>query len=754
MSDTIPNYIDYSAENYTKENRKKWAEHPYGTAPIKYGYFSDRRVSDYETYLPHRRAGRYGAQNENLSQNERTPLLTKPLPTIQEINISNLAPREKTAKLAETLQAMAEMATDKADNAWDAIWTARHPATPRPAAAAATAAAARAQPDGDQQHELEQWKELEKIAIKARMAAKEAAYIAAEVARTAKWYRTAAEAEQVRQATEQKIVNERLQNTQLEELLNKATTDKEQALAQITGNIFTHDNPYARYGFANINWNEGDFIINLDNLLAEKGVAQAQLQGQNQAQPATHSLKFGLVGCHGVDGILWGEDGLFSGYALPPTSHRALKQIGTQLSNSQSHQFNFLLGDNFYHFGTTDPRSKQFSTCFHRVFKNVPAFAILGNHDYNMHGQEKGPLGVFRAPHPRMRKIYRAMCQVYHSYIANRDHDTLTNEFPHQWNMPFRYYALVSVETNTVFICIDSNTLPFDKVQQEWLYKTYRLLSSSRSNTPDGTHTSKPRNMILVSHHPLEYYGERASKPDEWKKYVQKDLQSQGFPQEPELYYYTEAAGGAVNAIKIQNPLSGGNELDKNKTIGHYLKCFLEQNHLVFSVIFAAHEHLLAYEKIRMYYRGRNIEQIYTHQFISGAGGADLEALTHETLTSDQRTFAADQRFFRVYHKEGNNPYQVKYGYMSTKLNHQKLEVTVHKIEAALAAAVETITIDFSQNGEVRFTQPAATLAPAALVTAAPMQPGRMVGIGLSGDLHTLTVQDPYQQGVNSSDEE
>lgn len=726
MSDIIPNYIDYSAENYSEANRKLWAEHPYGTVPIKYGYFSNRTFSDYEAYLPHRRPRRPAAAAQpHASNNERTPLLggqrTQSLETIER---SRLAPREKTAKIAEFLQQEADDATQAANAAWQRLWEARHRPQAAGASLLAPAAAAAAPSDDDEVQRVEipnedptlaDWKQLEKNAIRARFAAKDAIYIATEVASTAKWYRTATGADQVRLATERKIQQEHSNDPLYqvgpngpalkEENLNNVVARKEEALAHITGNIFTHDNPYARYGFSNLNWNEGDFVINLDLMLDEKW--QTPTGAADPRLTENPSYTFGLVGCHGVDGIVWGEDGLFSGYALPPTSHTALKKIGTQLSDRTKYLFNFLLGDNFYHFGTTDPRSKQFTTCFHRFFKNVPAYAILGNHDYNMHGQAKGPLGIFKAPHPRMRKIYRAMCQVYHSYIANWDHDTLINEFPHQWNMPFRYYSLVSLKTNTVFICIDSNTLPFDTVQQEWLCKTYHRLKQATNGAA--------RNMILVSHHPLEYYGERAIKPNEWKKYVQDDLRSQRFPQEPKLYRYTHAANGdgsinITDTIQIENPVFGAQELNQNKTIGHYLKYFLEQNNLVFSVIFAAHEHLLAYEKIHMHYTSTHVTNHTIHQFVSGAGGADLEALTDVALQTAKRNYnRGAEPALRVYHKEGIGQARVKYGYMSATLDRNTLQVTVYKIEPD--EALETITMRFDQIGNVRFSAGAGTIA-------------------------------------------
>lgn len=693
MSDTIPNYIDYSAENYSEANRKNWAEHPYGTQPIRYRFWSTRTFSDYDAYLPHRRPGSYAAvaqpmlpDNGQTASTERSSLLTSSPPqSIEAIERSNLPAREKAAKIAQLLQTQAAAATQTANTAWQALWERIH----HHAAVVETEDPA-----------LTAWKEQEKEAARLRIEARKAAHVAHEVARTAKWYRTAAQAEQVRIQLEDQVNT--YHGDRLADDLKRIVDDKTRALQHITPKIYEHDNPYARYSFININWNDGNFIMDLDAMLD----ASSTLPPPATDATDTHvtvarsprSYTFGLLGCHGVDGIIWGEDGLFSGYALPPTRRRALEEIGKELSNQQIYQFNFLLGDNFYHFGTTDPRSKQFATCFHRVFKNVPAFAILGNHDYNMHGQAKGPLSIFRLPHPRMRKIYRAMCQVYHSYIDHMDHDKILNkppygeyphytyphsEFPHKWNMPFRYYCLLSHDINTVFICIDSNTLPFDKVQQQWLYKTYHGLK----NCNDG----RIRNMILVSHHPLEYYGERALKDNEWKKYVQDDLRNglnnQSFPEEPQIYRYDSSN---PDGTLITDACIAGDPLDKNKTMGHYLKYFLEQNNLAFNVIFAAHEHLMAYEKIHMHYRNHTTSHII-HQFVSGAGGADLEALNNRIRTTHKRTYNADTNEVRVYHKEAEGRNRLTYGYMQATLNRHELKVTACPLEGGRALNIFTI---------------------------------------------------------------
>ncbi|MSP53212.1 MAG: hypothetical protein EXR81_03045 [Gammaproteobacteria bacterium] len=421
-------------------------------------------------------------------------------------------------------------------------------------------------------------------------------------------------------------------------------------------NTADHSNRFERDAYDQASWRtNGDFIIDLDQFL----VNQLPIVDQENRPKR---LSFGLVGCHGVN----------TGYAIEYLKKNkvAMKVAARELSVAGRHHFNFVLGDNFYHFGVTDPRSDLFFSCFHKYFKNTQCFSILGNHDYNMHGEADGPLStrLFRLAHLQLPKRYRAMCQVYHSYITPRLLDPF-HEMGHSnvWNMPFSYYAMVARGIQAVFICIDSNTLAFDAVQQIWLIETYARL-----------HTELPTyNFILISHHPLEYYSERAFKKKEWKKYRQS--KDSGLPRKPFKVL------GAFNhgQFKFHPGLSTDGDMSNIDTIGHILKDFLQTYNLHFKAIFAAHEHLLAFEKIRLVYADGSQENV--PQFISGGGGAKLNGVDRRISASRPSFQDVSTKFFS------------QYGYMRVILDQNQLHVNFYGIKSATRIHSENIILRGAQ---------------------------------------------------------
>ena len=422
-----------------------------------------------------------------------------------------------------------------------------------------------------------------------------------------------------------------------------------------------HPNPYALYSYEPIemappsqepasedffNWDTGNFIIDLDNFLTHRNptwtTGRRSPSGIVYETRMPDFLSFGLVGCQGVD--TW--------YTWPAHPRWAAASIGKNLSNTAKGYFNFVLGDNVYNYGVTDPRSDLFKQTFSAIFKGLPCWVILGNHDYNMSSASRWS---YLRPDGTSVKTYRALCQVYYSYIKNEgtDYDFVSSEGS-MWNMPYPYYTLVSKKYNVVFICIDSNTLIFNLEQQNWVVETYEKFETMKLPRDSTSFHAKPPSFILVSHHPFNYYSERAHKRCEWKQYVQP-----GMLTEPKLMLNRN-----INTTKTIPELEKRVDVTlpgNLNTIGKILREFVEVNNLYFKASFNAHDHLLAHEKITLNYKvGDVITQKIVHQFISGGGGAKPNRVLRDFVinTPDREVHS-------------------KWGYMRVSLNAETMYVDV-----------------------------------------------------------------------------
>ena len=196
------------------------------------------------------------------------------------------------------------------------------------------------------------------------------------------------------------------------------------------------------------------YFIDLDRWLNRRGNPFPVFSG-----------RFSAVGCHGVIGK-WFKRGLFFGRER----ERIQREIGRQISAGYqrgNHDLLFALGDNFYDDGLSSYSDKRFRIGFHDVYR-LPTFAVLGNHDYKIHdttwnGKRWWLGGITRFDTCKRQTL--GMNQVWHTYSPR---DNITDN----WNMPNRYYALLSRRRRVLYVCLDSNTFPFDIDQQSWLYTT------------------------------------------------------------------------------------------------------------------------------------------------------------------------------------------------------------------------------------------------------------------------------------------
>ena len=143
----------------------------------------------------------------------------------------------------------------------------------------------------------------------------------------------------------------------------------------------------------------------------------------------------------------------------------------------------FLLGDNWYghlHKGLDDERwQTQFENMYPANFFPGPAYAVLGNHDYEKYSFDKVQLQL---DYPRQRKT--------------------------RWTMPAKWYTFQYPEQNPIvtFICLDSN-LPGTKAF-EFMPSSYLMSREERDQQEQWfqTELAKPRTtpfVAVIAHHPL-----------------------------------------------------------------------------------------------------------------------------------------------------------------------------------------------------------------------------------------------------------
>lgn len=330
----------------------------------------------------------------------------------------------------------------------------------------------------------------------------------------------------------------------------------------------------------------GMFGIDLDKFCLERRDKEAYFNN-----------KVSLIGCQGVAGFgAWMEKDLYkSGPAIQ-------RYIGNQATHDGS-TFNMLLGDNIYDDGPICVDDPRMQSVFEQVY-HKQSFSLLGNHDAKIHGgaiighsgdsfsrKKKIMTGFknlawFRGKKDLLRVIFkgdsawektmeRAMREVLYTY------STTLNK-ANRWNMPFRYYYLVSHKKKSVFFCLDSNTFPFDYPQQQWLESIY-----------DGFDGYKK---VLAMHHPIISAGKRLTSTDDAKMYAQ----SFGI-----LAYAMPRKEMGQCCAKTLNIL-GTNKFD-------YVVC--------------AHDHLMLVEQLHEHY-ARDMETLPgAVQIISGGGGAPLSII-------------------------------------------------------------------------------------------------------------------------------
>lgn len=170
------------------------------------------------------------------------------------------------------------------------------------------------------------------------------------------------------------------------------------------------------------------------------------------------TIHFAAFGCHGV---------------ADTKIAKQLMALMNEHAKENPYDFCLVLGDNFYDNGVTSPDDPRFQTQFYATHANpnysnmakVPYFAIVGNHDGNLHRWEKYISLLRTAPKGRELELN----QVAHSYMKQEmDPDiaeskekfysraSLDYPFLPKLNMPFLYYSVIFGKLQIFFLNANS----------------------------------------------------------------------------------------------------------------------------------------------------------------------------------------------------------------------------------------------------------------------------------------------------------
>lgn len=263
--------------------------------------------------------------------------------------------------------------------------------------------------------------------------------------------------------------------------------------------------------------------------------------------------------------------------------------------------FGFVLGDNFYESGIPNVSQEVIDELFGRAFldiyNSVPArggrreplgatyFGALGNHDYNFHGHAVLPSDGSQFA----SNLDRALAQVDYTYH---------NHFDRAWNLPYRYYCVVSPVAN--FFVIDTSTFLFDKRQQEWLRRAYEKLAVTK------------RWSFLMAHHGFVTFGKRGA-----GHHAEKDLGKLAkttFTKKA-LKDMDRGRTGASEASVL-----GAAAVDLRDNVNRHIFTWFAREGMHFHFNVVAHDHFLASSLLT--YDTAPGPMRRTYYVLSGGGGA------------------------------------------------------------------------------------------------------------------------------------
>jgi hypothetical protein len=328
-------------------------------------------------------------------------------------------------------------------------------------------------------------------------------------------------------------------------------------------------------------------------------------------------LRFSALGCHGTAAASLKNlesKGQFLSIVWRGISGQQ-KAVGDEVVRWHMAQrargrttFGFILGDNFYESGI--PRTneatvdKLFQQAYVDVYNTKPGrdkrplgchyFAALGNHDYNFHGHAALPGDGSEFAN----NLDRALAQVDYGY-----RHTFSG-----WNMPYRYYCVISPVAN--FFVIDSSTFLFDRRQQQWLRTLYERLAPTK------------RFRFLMSHHGYVTFGKRGA-----------GHHAEGDVAKLAKTKHTKDAAKSLSRGRTgasEEAVLGAAAMDLKDNVNRHIFTWFAKNDLHFHFNVVAHDHFMASALLTYDVPSGDVRR--TYYVLTGAGGAHLGGGNLDTL--------------------------------------------------------------------------------------------------------------------------
>lgn len=347
------------------------------------------------------------------------------------------------------------------------------------------------------------------------------------------------------------------------------------------------------------------YLLTLFNLRKKR--AALTLEAENYAKTTTPKLltfltarkeqpelRFFALGCQG------------SGKQAQQQVAKLMEYIATHPNHTPD--FILLLGDNFYESGMESASDSAFKKLFKEMYltyphlKKIPFFAILGNHDENLHanrihGTEKGiPRGLHEVAASYRGDEWDEVSLADKIKIYSASESPLNHFF--SWNMPARFYSMISGDTQ--LFCIDSNTYVTDYLTARDDFRNGRKENPNNQAIWLANELRKAREAnrktLLVSHH-SPYSPTRRAFNEDLHLYLPKDEREQA------LTFF----GLPLNQAYSYNKL--------------FYTCLKEQN-LKFDMVLSAHDHDI------YYFNNKNDTDALHYplcQITAGGGGGGLQ---------------------------------------------------------------------------------------------------------------------------------
>ncbi|MSP53270.1 MAG: hypothetical protein EXR81_03350 [Gammaproteobacteria bacterium] len=309
-----------------------------------------------------------------------------------------------------------------------------------------------------------------------------------------------------------------------------------------------------------------------------------------------------LLGCHGMDATDFSQ---LKSYW--DADRNAQQKVAARMKKFECKKI-LQLGDLAYFNGVGSPigpfyARNRIKYGFQNDMRVADSWIVAGNHDYGFWGHYNAA-EVLDPIVNNQSSLQRISNQILHTYTVH-DH----------WNMPYRYYFLM--DKHYVLFVLDTNTLIFDAIQQEWFVKGVQFIKLHFPHLW----------IIVAAHHPLVYLGKRSDVKCEWKKYLDAARErmmgeAKGIREDMS---YSISPGMFVRHNFISVAEHSKEMPTEYHNIGRFVLELIIVNDLQIDIYMAAHEHLMATLEIDLLLSSRREHKIF--QLTAGGGGGPLDGL-------------------------------------------------------------------------------------------------------------------------------